>query len=64
MIDLDLTEEYLLTATAFGYGWDELVQIAVDAVEASWLDASEKAATAERVRAGAARAIEPELGPG
>ena len=64
MIDLDLTEEYLLTATAFGYGWDELVEIAVDAVEASWLDASEKAETAERVRAGAARAIDLDHGPG
>jgi adenosine deaminase len=62
MIDLDLTEEYLLTATAFGYEWDELVAIAVDAVEASWLDVSEKDAMAQRVRAGAARAIELEHG--
>ena len=58
MIDLDLTEEYLLTATAFGYGWNELVSIAVDAVEASWLDAPDKVVLAERVRAGAARAFE------
>ena len=61
MIDLDLTEEHLLTATAFGYGWDEVVSIALDAVEASWLDASEKVAVTERVRAGAARAIETDV---
>ena len=56
MIDLDLTSEYLLTAEAFDYDWDELVSIALDGVEASWLDASEKHAVAERVRAGAASA--------
>ena len=61
MIDLDLTEEHLLTATAFGYGWDEVVSIALDSVEASWLDASEKFAVTERVRAGAARAIETDV---
>jgi len=56
MIDLDLTEEYLLTAAAFGFGWDDLVSIAVDGVEASWLDESDKRLMAERVRT-AARAI-------
>lgn len=57
MIDLNLTEEYLLTASAFGYDWDELVSIALDAVDASWIDASEKQAVSALVRAGAAQAI-------
>lgn len=61
LIDLNLTEEHLLTATAFGYSSDELVSIVLDAVEASWLDASEKVAMNERVRTGAARAIETDV---
>ena len=35
---LDLTQEYAASADAFGYGWDDVVAIALDAVEASWLD--------------------------
>ena len=63
MIGLDLTEEHLLTAHAFGFDWNDLVAIALDAVESSWLDTSEKAAMASRVRAGAAAAaIETDRG--
>jgi adenosine deaminase len=56
MIGLDLTQEYLLTGQAFGFGWNELVSLSLDAVEASWLDPSEKVAMCERVRAGVAHA--------
>jgi adenosine deaminase len=57
MIDLDLTEEYLLTAAAFDLAWDDLVALAVDGVEASWLDESDKRQAAARVRAGATQTI-------
>jgi adenosine deaminase len=40
--DLDLGTEYAAVARAFGYGWDEMVQIALDGVEACWLDDGEK----------------------
>ncbi|MEO5899176.1 MAG: adenosine deaminase [Ilumatobacteraceae bacterium] len=56
LVGLDLTAEYLLSATAFGYGWDDLVAIALAGVEASWLDAGDKAALQRRVVAGAAAA--------
>jgi adenosine deaminase len=42
-IGLDLATEYALVADAFGWGWSDLVAIALDAVEASWLDEGEKA---------------------
>jgi adenosine deaminase len=42
-IDLDLATEYALVADAFGWGWTEMVAIALDAVEASWLSEDEKA---------------------
>jgi adenosine deaminase len=48
LIELDLGTEYRLVAEAFGWGWPEMVAIALDAVEASWLDADAKA----RLRAG------------
>ena len=50
MIALDLTQEYLLSAAAFGLGMDDLVEIATNAVEASWLDESDKPAMARRIR--------------
>jgi adenosine deaminase len=40
--DLNLGQEYGAVARAFGYGWDEMVQVALDGVEACWLDESEK----------------------
>ena len=49
-IALDLTQEYLLSAAAFGLGMDDLVEIATNAVEASWLDESDKPAMAARIR--------------
>ena len=52
--DLNLGQEYGSVATAFGYGWEEMVQIALDGVEACWLDESDKADLRRRVADGAA----------
>ena len=46
---LDLTQEYLLCAEAFGYDYGDLVGIALDGVEASWLDPVEKASLVARI---------------
>jgi adenosine deaminase len=40
--DLDLGYEYRSVAAAFAWGWDEMVAIALDGVEACWLDDSHK----------------------
>ncbi|RYU12011.1 adenosine deaminase [Nocardioides iriomotensis] len=53
--DLDLGKEYAAVAAAFGYGWDDMVRIALDGVEACWLDDSDKRPLRERVRSTAAR---------
>ncbi len=42
LTDLDLGEEYRSVMAAFGYGWDDMVAIALDGVEATWLDDSDK----------------------
>jgi len=49
LIDLDLTQEYRLTAETFGYSWDDLVGFSMNAVEACWLDEVDKAALRRRV---------------
>jgi adenosine deaminase len=41
--DLDLGREYAAVSRAFGWGWEQMVQVALDGIEASWLDDSEKA---------------------
>ncbi len=56
LIDLDLTQEYRLTADAFGYSWDDLVEISTNAVEACWLDDDDKRTLLRRVVDGAAAA--------
>ncbi|MFP4635396.1 MAG: adenosine deaminase [Nitriliruptoraceae bacterium] len=38
LTDLDLTYEYRSVKEAFDYTWDDMVAIALDGVEASWLD--------------------------
>jgi adenosine deaminase len=48
-IDLDLGQEYRAVAEAFGWGWPEMVTIALDGVDACWLDADDKAALRRRV---------------
>ena len=48
---LDLTHGLLLSAEAFGYGFRELVDIALAGVESSWLDDGEQAVVRRRVLA-------------
>jgi adenosine deaminase len=54
LTDLDLGEEYRSVMAAFGYGWDDMVAIALDGVEATWLDDSEKRELRDRVQRKAA----------
>ena len=54
LTDLDLGEEYRSVMAAFGYGWDEMVAIALDGVEATWLDDSDKRELRARVEREAA----------
>jgi adenosine deaminase len=42
MTDLDLGYEYASVAEAFGYRFDDMVGIALDGVEATWLDDTDK----------------------
>jgi adenosine deaminase len=44
MTDLDLGREYRSVAAALEMGWDEMTAVALDGVEASWLDDGEKRA--------------------
>jgi adenosine deaminase len=44
MTDLDLGREYRSVASALEMGWDEMCGVALDGVEATWLDPDEKAA--------------------
>jgi adenine deaminase len=43
LIDLDLGAEYAAVAGAFGWGWREMIEIALDGVEACWLEGPDKA---------------------
>ncbi|OHV75223.1 adenosine deaminase [Pseudofrankia sp. BMG5.36] len=54
MTDLDLGYEYASVADAFGYTFDDMVTIALDGVEATWLDADAKRALRTRVSTEAA----------
>ncbi len=47
--DLNLGQEYGAVARAFDYEWDEMVQVALDGVEACWLDDSEKVSLRGRI---------------
>jgi adenosine deaminase len=49
LTDLDLGREYLSVLRAFDYGWDDMVQISVDGVEATWLDDDAKRGLVARV---------------
>ncbi|HET8786851.1 MAG TPA: hypothetical protein VFM38_14540, partial [Candidatus Limnocylindrales bacterium] len=42
MTDLDLGKEYRSVAGALGMPWEEMCAVALDGVEASWLDEGEK----------------------
>jgi adenosine deaminase len=48
LTDLDIGREYRHVAAAFGWGWDEMVDIALDGVAATWLPDDEKAALRAR----------------
>lgn len=49
LTDLDLGHEYLSVMQAFDYTWDDMVQISVDGVEATWLDEDSKRTLIARV---------------
>jgi adenosine deaminase len=53
LIDLDLGTEYGLVADAFGWGWQEMVEISLDGVEACWLDDSGKRALRQQITSAA-----------
>lgn len=57
-IDQDLGAEYAAVARAFDWGWSEMVDVALDGVEACWLDESERAALRGRISE-AASTLEP-----
>jgi len=44
MTNLDLGREYGNVAAAYGWGFDEMVKVAHDGVEATWLDDADKTA--------------------
>jgi adenine deaminase len=60
--DLDLGAEYRSVAAAFGWGWDDMVAIALDGVEGCWLDGPGKAALRRKIEA-AAITLAPERPP-
>jgi adenosine deaminase len=55
MTDLDLAREYTTCADAWGWDFDQMVDMALDGVEATWLDAAEKQELSARIRAEAER---------
>jgi adenosine deaminase len=54
LTDLDLGQEYRSVMAAFGYDWGDMTAIALDGVEATWLDDSDKRELAARVEREAA----------
>ena len=55
MIDLDLAVEYASVQAAYHYSWDDMVAIALDGVEASWLDDDDRRRLSGRIHAAATR---------
>jgi adenosine deaminase len=53
LIDLDLAREYLACARAWHWDFDQMVSLALDSVEATWLDDTGKRALATRIRTSA-----------
>jgi adenosine deaminase len=62
LIELDLGTEYRSVADTFGWGWQEMVTISLDGVEASWLDETGKADLRQRITQ-AATALTPDEQP-
>ena len=54
LTDLDLGREYQSCMEAFDYRWEDMVAIALDGVEATWLDESDKRELRARVEREAA----------
>lgn len=54
LTDLDLGREYHSCMEAFGYRWEDMVGIALDGVEATWLDDTDKRGLRARVEREAA----------
>jgi adenosine deaminase len=54
LTDLDLGREYHSAMRAFDYTWDDMVQISLDGVEATWLDETAKRELSARVQREAA----------
>jgi adenosine deaminase len=54
LTDLDLGREYHSAMRAFDYTWDDMVQISLDGVEATWLDETAKRELATKVQQEAA----------
>jgi adenosine deaminase len=44
LTDLDIGREYRSVAAAYGWGFDEMVRVAHDGIDATWLDDDGKAA--------------------
>lgn len=62
MTDLDLGYEYASVAAAFGYTFEDMVGIALDGVEATWLDDAGKRELRDRIVTEAS-ALSARLGP-
>jgi adenosine deaminase len=58
LTDLDLGYEYRSVATAFQWGWDEMVAVALDGVEGSWLSDDEARSLRQRITV-AAEQLQP-----
>lgn len=61
MTDLDLGREYHAVAAAYGWGFDEMVAVAHDGIDATWLDDDAKAAL-HHLTSTRAAALAAELG--
>jgi len=55
LTDLDLAREYAACAAAWNWDFGQMTELALDGVEATWLDDAEKRALSARVRAEATR---------
>jgi len=53
LTDLDLAREYATCAAAWNWDFDQMVQLSLDGVEATWLDDDGKRALSARIRAAA-----------
>jgi adenosine deaminase len=63
LTDLDLAAEYRAVAAAFGWGWDQMVAIALDGVDACWLDDAPKAVLRRQVATAAEALAGEEAAP-